>query len=327
MNYSHLTLEERREIFILRERKLGVRAIARALNRNPSTISRELARNNTESENGNSQYSYLQANERYINQLHRQKNEDSRNSALEQYVVSRLLQRWSPEQISGRIEIDYPDDTSMRVSFATIYRWIHTRQLDVSAESVLRRRGRRPKPKINRFPGAKTMRSRPEEASKRERIGDWEMDTINSAKRDCSGILTMCDRKSRYCVIVYTRNSKSQWAVKRTIENLSAMIPVRSVTTDQGVEFSCYKRVEAEHGIPFYVCDPKSPWQKPVIENLNGLIREFFPRGTNFRNVDESEFQDAMELLNNRPRKCLKWKTPTEVLCESEGKVVGSETF
>lgn len=315
MKYTHLSIEERREIFILRERNVGLRAIARALNRNVGTISRELKRNINEDDNGDLQYSYIQANESYLEKLHEKKGGKYQDSALKQYILTSLSQHWSPEQISGRMELDYPDKLSMRIGFSTIYRWIHLGELEVNAKKILRRRKQRPKAKIKRFPDANLIKHRKQEASNRERLGDWEMDTIVSAKKDCSGILTMCDRKSRYCIIVFTRNSKNQSAVERTIKAVSDELPMQTVTSDQGVEFACYKRVKDEYDINFYVCNPHSPWQKGSIENLNGLIREFFPKGTNFRDIPESELQRVMELLNNRPRKCLDWKTPAEVLC------------
>lgn len=196
----------------------------------------------------------------------------------------------------------------MRVSFSTIYRWVRLRYLEPGIEARLRRHRKRPKPKIKRFPGAKRVRDRDSEASSRERVGDWELDTIVSSKKDMSGLLTMRERKSRYCVMVYMRNmrnSKSQWSVERAIAEVSAKIPMHTVASDQGVEFLCYKNVEAKYNIPFYVCDPHSPGQKGSVENL---------KGTNFRNITGDEFQNAMNLLNNRPHKCLGWKTPTEIL-------------
>lgn len=316
MSYCHLTLAERREIYILQERNLGIRAIARALNRNASTISRELKRNVDADDEGVQQYNYLHADTLYLDRLHAQKGGKFQNVALTQYINSHLLQRWSPEQISGRIELDYSDGQAMRVSYSTIYRWIRLRYLEPSVELRLRRYRKRPKHKINRFPGARSVKDRCPEASTRQRIGDWELDTIVSAKRGLSGVLTMCDRKSRYCILTRMKNSKDQHRVKQTIEEVSKKLPCHTVTSDQGVEFSCYRNVEAELSIPFYVCDPHSPWQKGSVENLNGLVREFFPKGTNFREVDADKLQDTMRLLNNRPRKCLAWKTPAEILSE-----------
>jgi len=309
-------LDERREIFILQDKNIGVRGIARALNRSASTISRELKRNTTSDEDAAPRYSYFEANTMYIDRRRVKKGGKFQYSDLTRYVVDNLTKRWSPEQISGRIEYDHPADQTMRVSFASIYRWIKLKYINVEAKAVLRRRGVTKKPKINRFPGAKSVRIRPEEASSRTRLGDWEMDTIVSAKRDMSGILTMCDRMSRYCIIRYMRNNKNQTTVKRTIIDISGKLPFHTATSDQGVEFSCHKTVEAESDIKFYVCDPRSPWQKGSVENLNGLIRDFFPKGTNFRDVSEDDLQDAMELLNNRPRKYLGWKTPIEALNE-----------
>jgi len=316
LSYCHLTLEERREIYILHERRLGVRAIARALNRSAGTISRELKRNANVDGTGTPRYNYLHADNHYRNRLHTQKGGKFQNATLTQYINSRLMQRWSPEQISGRIQRDYSDEPAMRVSFGSIYRWIRLQYLEPNAKSKLRRYGKRSRAKIKRFPGAKSVRTRCAEASDRQRVGDWELDTIVSAKRDMSGVLTFCDRKSRYCVLTPMKNSKSPYRVEQTIKEVSARLPFHTASSDQGVEFSCYKRVETELGIPFYVCDPHSPWQKGSVENLIGLIREFFPKGTNFREVKADELKNAMALLNNRPRKCLEYKTPAEILSE-----------
>ena len=321
MNYSHLTLDERREIFILKEQNIGIRGIARALNRHASTISRELKRNVIINEDDPSQYSYLPAHEIYLNRIRVQKGGKYQNQILTQYITDNLLKRWSPEQISGRLELDYSDDPSMSVSFASIYRWIKLNRLAINAKSVLRRRGRgkAKKIKIKRFPGAKSVKIRPVEASDRNRLGDWEMDSVVSGKRDMSGILTMYDRMSRYCIIRFMKNSKSGWFTLRTIEDVSGRFPFHTATSDQGVEFSYHKEIEERVGLQFYICDPHSPWQKGGVEHLNGLIRDFFPKGTNFRDIDEKDIIRVMELLNNRPRKCLNWKTPTEIFLAETG--------
>jgi IS30 family transposase len=290
--------------------------VAKALNRNASTIARELKRNAETNDDGTSQYNYLYANVWYLNRLHNQKGGKYQDAALTQYINARLSQRWSPEQISGRIKLDYSDEPTMRASFCSIYRWIRLQYLDCGAEVTMRRHGRKSKPKRSRFPGAKSVKSRTPEALNRQRIGDWELDTLVSAKGNMSGVLTMCDRKSRCCVLTPMRNAKNQYRVEQTIKDVSEKLPFHTVVSDQGVEFSRYKRVEAELNIPFYLCAPHSPWQKGGVENLNGLIREFFPKGANFREVGTDQLQKVTTLLNNRPRKCLAWKTPAEILAE-----------
>jgi len=270
-------------------------------------------------DNGSQQYNYLYAEGRYLNRLHAQKDGKFCDTKLTKYIKSSLSKRWSPEQIAGRIKLDHPENPSMRVSFCTIYRWIRLEYLGARMKQQLRRRGQGSRPKAKRFPSVNLIANRDPKVLHRQRIGDWEMDTLISAKRGLSGVLTMCDRKSRYCILVPTRNAKNQLRVFRTIQAVAEKLPCHTVTTDQGVEFSCYKMVESELNIPFYVCNPHSPWQKGSIENLNGLIREFFPKGTNFRDVALHEFQGAMTALNNRPRKCLNWKTPAEILLEDTG--------
>lgn len=204
MKYCHLTLEERREIYVLRERGLSIRAIARALARNSGTISRELKRNS-----GMLCYNYLNADRQYQKKLHMKKGGKYQNINLCKYITAGLSKRWSPEQISGRIRLDHSDEAAMRVSFGSIYRWIRKQYISPDANRQLRRHGKLPKFKRSRFPDAKPFNRREPEASSRERIGDWEMDTIVSAKHDLGGVLTMCDRKSRYCILSYMKNKKA----------------------------------------------------------------------------------------------------------------------
>lgn len=151
---------------------------------------------------------------------------------------------------------------------------------------------------------------------KRKRLGDWEVDTIVSSKlgrTEC--LLSFCDRKSRYCGLVLLKNKKMA-EVMRGFHFLfdCGTLPLKTFTSGRGSEFTCYNQVESTWEIPFYFTLPHSPWQKPSVENQNGLVRQFFPRGTNFHEISPEQVAFVMLTLNNRPRKCLGFKTPAEVL-------------
>ena len=150
----------------------------------------------------------------------------------------------------------------------------------------------------------------------RKRLGDWEVDTIVSSHRshqEC--LLSVCDRKSRYCGLVLLRRRNAS-EVMRGFHFLfdSKELPLETMAGDRGTEFACYKEVESFWNVPFYFARPHSPWQKPSVENQNGLVRQFFPKGTNFHQISSEQVAAVMRSLNNRPRKCLAFKTPTEVL-------------
>lgn len=313
MSYHHLTTEEREKLSHLLGNGWRIRAIARELNRNPSTICRELKRNAVTATNYARIYVPCEADKLYRYRIHKTKYGKYNNAELGEYVRRHLLQTWSPEQVSGRIKHDYPKDLDMRISHSTIYRWLRLERLEQAVAIKLRREGRKRNPHRPRYPGIRLLKERCMEAYRRQRLGDWEIDTIVSAQHSLSGLLTMCDRKSRYCMLFFMRNAKNGSKVFNVLAAISDSMPCLTVTADQGVEFSCYKQVENKLNIPFYFCSPHSPWQKGSVENLNGLVREFFPKGTNFSNVSEHDINYAMNVLNNRPRKCLNWATPAEV--------------
>lgn len=314
MSYQHLTLEEREKLSFLLNSCYGIRAIARELGRSPSTVCRESKRNATMQKDHIKRYESYEANELYQFRLHRQKEGKSKDVELTEYVCRKLLQTWSPEQVAGRIRLDYPGNQHMHISHSTIYRWLRLGRLEQAAAVTLRHKGRRRGRHKSHFPGIKLLKKRCIEAYRRQRIGDWELDTIVSANYSHSGLLTMCDRKSRYCMLFLLRNTKSNYQVFKVLAAVSETMPCLTFTADQGVEFHCYEQVENELSIPFYFCSPHSPWQKGSVENLNSLVREFFPKGTDFSDVGKDEVNYAMSVLNNRPRKCLGWATPSEVL-------------
>lgn len=162
------------------------------------------------------------------------------------------------------------------------------------------------------------LKNRCKEAYLRQRVGDWEIDTIVSSSLHCGyGLMTMCDRKTRYCKLFLIRNAKSNLQTYRAIKEAIKTVPVLTLTSDQGVEFYFFRELEEEFKIPLYFCKPHSPWQKGSVENLNSLVREIFPKGTNFNTVSQEEVNRVQEILNSRPKKCLNWLTPAEVMLKN----------
>lgn len=314
MSYHHLTRKERGMIALLVNRQIPVREIARQLGRSPGTISREIRRNRTEKSYhaDTAQACYLR---RRTNSCRTRRYEQQ---LLCEYIVEKLLLAWSPEQVAGRIQIDYPNQPEMRVSFSSIYRWLHKGMLPRSAQLKvnLRHDGHRHGEKRGVKSGARELRHRCRAALQRRRLGDWEVDTLvcgYSGQR--SYLLNMTDRKSRYCCLAVLRNaSKAEMLRVFSFFLDDGKLPVYTMTSDRGGEFNCHHEFEERFGALYYYTRPASPWQKPTVENQNGLIRQFFPKGTDFSELSHDAVPQVMSLLNNRPRKLLNWLTPAELM-------------
>lgn len=314
MSYHHLTRVERGKIALLHNNNTSVRKIAEALERSPSSISREINRNKTERS-----YKADTAHVKYKDRRKRSRRHSRlEDTSLINYVEERLLLTWSPEQVANRMKYEYPENLGMRIAFSTIYRWLKQDLLGQAAllQPCLRHYNHRHGDMRGRFHGVREIKTRCKEALRRKRVGDWEVDTIVSCwskVREC--LLNAVDRKSRFCTLALIKN-KTQKDVMRGFQMTLSGLPVKTLTSDRGKEFACYQEAEDWFHAPFYFARPYSPWQKPTVENTNGLIRQFFPNGTNFNEITPKEVEQVMNLLNNRPRKCLGWKTPAEVMNE-----------
>ena len=229
------------------------------------------------------------------------------------YIVSHLEQYWSPEAICGRWHKDYPGKKTLCVS--TIYRYIYLKRFPgITAKTHLRRRGKRILPGIpvttpfsqtGLFPVA-------EEICRRTRIGDWEGDTIYGGIG--KGLLvTQVDRKSRFlrAGLLAKRDAS---LTKDVICQLLKGFPVKSISLDNGSEFAEFRAVEKELCTVIYFAEPHKPWQRGTNENTNDLLRFFFPKGFDFRTITQETVDYVVNLINHRPRKCLGWKSPAEVL-------------
>jgi IS30 family transposase len=369
----YLSFLEREEIALSRASGSGVRAIARRLHRAPSTISRELRRN-AATRGGNLDYRALTAQWHADRRAGRPKSAKlAVHDALRHYVQDRLAgavskldgthlagpdvrwigrrhgrrqdrrwaTSWSPEQIAHRLQLDFPDDPTMRISHEAIYQ-----ALFVQGRGALRREltaclrtGR-----ALRVPRARTrvrakgfvtnevlIRERPAEADDRAVPGHWEGDLIVGL--DSSAIGTLVERTTRFTMLLhlprmYDHNGPrakngpplaghGAAAVRDAIASTITTLPEqlrRSLTWDQGVELAQHTQLRIDTGLQVYFCDPHSPWQRGTNENTNGLLRQYFPKGTDLSRYTAADLAAVAATLNSRPRKTLGWKTPAETL-------------
>ena len=307
MNYKHLNTVERGKIEVLNNSGCSAREIANILNRNHSTISRELKRIDLE-------YTFDKAQNDYITKRLKSGPKGKFSDELASEINSALEKTWSPEQIANTV-------TKGILSFKTIYNWIYLKRLVKGNLKVLRRKGRSRKPKETRgkFLIGRKISTRPKEINKREVFGHWELDTVVSSRGNSKGCFaTFVERVTRFytAIKIPDRTSKSmEWAIKRV--NMS--LPNGSfitATVDRGKEFACYSKIEEDLKIPIYFADPYSSWQRGSNENSNGLIREFYPKKTDLATVENEELIEKLFLINNRPRKCLNWKSPIQAFFE-----------
>jgi len=322
MSYTHLSREERYVIYHLVHFDLSNREIARRLQRAPSTIGRELKRNARCEEN----YWYGDAQSQYEQRI-RAAHEGTHQRAPEvrRYVETALRARWSPQQISARLKLDFPRQPALRISHETVYQWIYQdAKRGGDLYSCLRRAHRRRRKQrsrlraTERIKGRVGIEQRPPIVERRGRFGDWESDTVVGRARQGGALATHVERKSRYLVAVRLEDRTSGVFMDRSIEAFGA-IPQRyckTLTADNGSEFVRFKRLEERLGFRVYFANPYSAWERGANENTNGLLRQYFPKGCNFQNISDEEVTAVVEQINNRPRKCLGYRTPAEVFWE-----------
>ena len=305
-------------IYKLKERGFGPREIGRYLNRSASTISRELKRN----QGFVSVYWYEMANI-FARQRRKQAVRPTKqnNSVLYNYIIDKLRQGWSPELISGRLAREYPDKAEMRISHETIYRWVYddAREGGNLYQCFVRRRRRRKKQRKGLssrgvIPGRVGIEHRPAIVDERSRFGDWESDTMEGG-RGKGGLATHVDRKSRYLTAAKLEDKRAKTYSESTLSAFRHIPKAKrkTMTVDNGKEFSDFKRIEKELCLTVYFADPYAPWQRGTNENTNGLLRRYFPKGIDFTTITHDIVAKVVEKLNNRPRKCLKYQTPHEV--------------
>ena len=308
---SHLTIEERDRLAQLRHQGASQKEIAQALARDKGTISRELRRNATGEVYLSGQAQQKSERRRCTRPLVRKMDDPEINQA----VRAELAQEWSPQQISGRLK---QQAAKRSVSHQTIYTWIQQDEHREHWESFLRRRGKRPsRPKKPGLPDAARIHNRPEVIELRQRVGDFEGDTVLGPP-GTGGVVTLVDRKSRFTIITKVKSKDADQVHEKTKQRLKELDEAHrhSLTLDHGTEFARCHRLEKHLGLQLYFADPGCPYQRGTNENTNGLIRQYFPKGTNFRDISHAQVREAENKLNDRPRACLGFRTPNEVFFE-----------
>jgi IS30 family transposase len=314
--YVHLTADGRDQISALRAAGYSQRQIAQVLGRHHTTISRELRRNAPPIHTG--YYLSHKAHERSVKRKSQAHQRDRlKNDQIRQYVEDHLSLGWTPEQIANRLPSDHKGQS---ISHEAIYQYIYKERLDL-IESLPRhhkkrlKRGHSRKHRNSHIPNRVSIEERPKFIDKRKQEGHWERDSlISRASKACLDVKV--ERKSRY-VILDKLERKAAKAVRKSLilhlkafpENLR-----RSCTYDNGTENTEHEQVNEELGTKSYFCHPYASWEKGTVENTNGLIRRFFPKKTDFADVSIEQVKKVEYLLNNRPRKCLNYKTPTEII-------------
>ncbi|MFF3663210.1 IS30 family transposase [Streptomyces olivochromogenes] len=310
----------------LRE-KATIRAIAAELGRSPSTISREIRRNRTVLADGRRYYRPHAAQRRADARRPRPKiGKIGQNPELHDFIQSHLALRWSPEQICHVLRRRFAHRPEMHVSHETIYQALYVQgrgELRRELTQALRtgRAIRRPRRQADRrrFHAVKNMvmiSERPAEAADRAVPGHWEGDLILGRNKR-SAIATLAERSTRYLMLVHLPDGYSSAAVRNALIATVKSLPPhlkRSLTWDQGTEMAAHHGFSIATNIPVYFCDPGSPWQRGSNENTNGLLRQYFPTGTDLSTHTPEHLQAVAGELNSRPRKTLDWETPAERL-------------
>lgn len=311
-----LTRDERCEISALHKAGKIPSIIAKQLNRSVSTITRELSRNSMCGE-----YNFTTANEAAIKRRGKH-NCPKISSDNWTYVRSLIRQKWSPEQVDQWLK-RHPD-VGFTVSRETIYQYIKEDRLKGGDLYLCLRRGGKTyrhgrfKEYRGKIKDRVDITQRPDIINKRLRIGDWEVDSVIGCMNQ-SSIITLVERASRYTTIIKV-NSKEAVAVAEAIVNRCKTnnLRVKSITGDNGLEFAEHVYIANELGIDFYFTHPYCSWEKGTNENTNGLIRQYFPKGTDFNLISQAMLDKVEKELNNRPRNCLKFNSPSEILKEEK---------
>lgn len=316
MANDHLKPEERDDIASWHAQGVPKRQIAKLLGRAETTITREFQRNSvTLRFSGRRKYCAIAAQRLCEARRHKPRTKKMQRPEIRDYVDERIKQRyWSPDQVSGRMKVDFPEDPRRRISPQTIYRFIDESDNPRPYRQCLRRFCVR-KHRRNATPEAAKIENRPDVIEQRERVGDWEGDTIVGAGRS-GGVLSAVERKTGYTILAKVDHLKSATVNKRIIRRLKRVPHAqrKSITFDNGSEFAGHRQLAKSLGVDIYFADPHSPWQRGTNENTNGLVRQFLPKGTNFREISHAEVSRIQTLLNERPRKRLGYRTPQEAL-------------
>ncbi len=318
MSYTHLTIEGRYHITAYKSAGYKNNAIAKMLNVHPSTIGRELKRN---AGRLTGQYFPLGADNfaKERGRIQSEKANRTFDENVKSLIIKYIKMDYSPEQTSAVLRIEH----NIKYSLVSIYKYIDQDRANKGVlYTHLRHHGKRRAKYGNKYKGRikgrVSISLRPETVNDKARIGDFEADTIIGAGRK-GAIITIVDRKSMYLMISVPSSKKAD----ETAEKMVALLKpykdkVHTITTDNGFEFAEHKKVSKSLECDYYFCHPYSSWERGLNENINGLIRQYIPKGSSFNSLTKKEIKRIENKLNHRPRKSLNWKTPYEVFHEIE---------
>ena len=313
--YSHITKTERQEIAILLKKRYSKRDIAKVLKRNVSSISREVRFRKTKG-----QYDPEKAHLKSLVRRQASKYQGMKivgDPDLRDYVEAKLSEDWSPESISGRIQ--EIDQKLKYISAKGIYKFVAS-AYGAKFQRHLAYRGRKRNPKVN-IPDLKLQNrtfidKRPKIVEKRARFGDWEGDFIVSGKNGSGVLLVLHERKARYAIIRKIDRVSIEY-VHQLLYQMTGGVIMNTLTLDNDIVFQKHEEMSRILGVPVYFCHPYHSWEKGGVENTNKLIRRYVPKGTDISKLNDEYILTIEDKLNSRPRKCLRFKTPLEVMREN----------
>jgi IS30 family transposase len=314
-DYTHLTLKDRERIALLKATGKSLREIAKGLSRSPSTISRELKRNKF---NFHKRKVYFPAQadfKAHKRKIASGKRRRLKNEFIRSYVIENLKDRWSPEIIAGRLKDQFPDHS---ICHEAIYQFVYEEAWHLFKFLPRKRKRRRMKfyyrkPQTD-IPGKVPISKRPQQIDNRSEFGHWEADSFVSKASTVAGHINV-ERKSRFSQLSKIPRNSSR-AVRHTLIAKLEDLPVharKSITYDNGKENTLHQSINRKLGTQSFFCNPYHSWEKGTVENTIGLIRWFIPKKTDLRTVSRRDLAKIEDWLNNRPRKCLNFKTPNEV--------------
>ena len=309
--YTQLTQEQRYQISVLLKIGQNQTEIAEVIGKHKSTISREVRRNR-----GQRGYRPKQAHEMSLNR--RKKAKPRIQEATWALIESKLQEEWSPEQISDWLK----QNTDIQVSHERIYQYIYAdKRAGGSLHKHLRCQKKRRKryggyDRRGKLPNRRSIEERPEIVDQRQRIGDWEVDTM-IGKGHHQAIVTLTERKSRFALLRKVERRKAGLVSTAIIDLLQPVADrLHTITGDNGKEFAEHERIAQELEVSFFFAHPYAAWERGANENMNGLVRQYIPKNRDLSSVTDEELLQIMNKLNYRPRKCLDFKTPFEVFFE-----------
>jgi transposase, IS30 family len=323
MSYTHITSNQRNELSVLLRAGLKQKEISQLLGKTSSAISQELTRNGVDNNIGyDARIAKMKTRERRIEANSRFRKIE-KNKWLRNYVIRKVKQNWSPEQISGRLKIDYYNEKDKLIGKDSIYKYIYNERKDLAkylrCQKGKYRRRYGTNLRIKQREEMKKVRidQRPSIIGERERIGDWEGDTIRGGERN-TAILTHVDRKSGYLLADKLERATAKNTREATVERFNRLPRYKrhTITYDNGTEFSEYELIGRFAKMMIYFAYPYHSWERGTNENTNGLLRQYFPKKSLFKNITQEQIEKAVKLINNRPRKRLNYMTPTEVFAK-----------